>query len=67
MKSAVGNNDRFSLLFKYVLVLLLTPHSNASIVHDVLREYFLWLMRKNQRAVTVIDWTSKDLYRRYWQ
>ena len=57
-----GNNDRFSLLFKCVLIVLLTPHSNASIEHDVLREYFLWLIRTKQRAVTVIDWTSKDLY-----
>ena len=31
MKSLVGNNDRFSLLFKCVLVVLLTPHSNTSI------------------------------------
>ena len=30
MKSVVGNNDRFSLLFKSALVVLLTPHSNAS-------------------------------------
>ena len=67
MKNVVGHNDRFSLFFKRVIVVLLTSHSNASIEHDVLREYFLWLIRTNQRAVTAIDWTSKDLYRRYWQ
>ena len=31
MRSVVGNSDRFSLLFKCALVVLLTPHSNASI------------------------------------
>ena len=31
MKSVVVNNDRFSLLFKCTLVVLLTPHSNATI------------------------------------
>ena len=61
MKSVVGNDDRFSWLFKCVLVALLTLHSNASIEHDVLRGYFLWLIRPNQRAVTKIDSTSKDL------
>ena len=30
-KSLVGNNDHFSLLFKSALVVLLIPHSNASI------------------------------------
>ena len=31
MKSVVENNYRFSLLFKCGLVVLLTPHSNASV------------------------------------
>ena len=30
-KSVIGNNDGFSLLFKCALVVLLTPHANASI------------------------------------
>ena len=30
-KSVVGNNDRFSLLYKYALVVLQTPDSNGSI------------------------------------
>ena len=30
MKSVVGNNDCFSLLFKCALIVLLTLHSNAS-------------------------------------
>ena len=65
MKSVIRNKDRFSLLFKCVLVMILTPHSNASIEHDVLREYFLLLIRTNQREVTVTDWTWKNLCRRY--
>ena len=31
MKSVVGNNGRLSFLFTCALVVLLTPHSNASI------------------------------------
>ena len=31
MKSVVENNYRFSLIFKCGLVVLLTPHSNASV------------------------------------
>ena len=38
MKSVVASNDRFSLLFKCATVMVLTPHSNASIEHDVLRD-----------------------------
>ena len=63
MNCVVVNNDSFYLLFKCVLVALLTLHSNASIEHDVLREDLLWLIRRNQSAVTVIDWKSKNLYR----
>ena len=63
MNCVVVNNDSFYLLLKCVLVTLLTLHSNAVIEHDVLREYLLWLIRRNQSAVTVIDWKSKNLYR----
>ena len=38
----VGNNERFSLLFKGGLVVLLTPHSNASI------ERVVFLVNKNK-------------------
>ena len=50
MESVVGNNDCFSLFFKYVLVVLLIPHSNASTEHDIQRKYFLWLIKTSQRA-----------------
>ena len=42
MKSVLGNNDRFSLPFNYVLVVLLTPHSNVSI------ERVFFLVHKNK-------------------
>ena len=42
MKSVVGNNERFSLLLKDGLVVLLTPHSNASI------ERVVFVVNKNK-------------------
>ena len=35
MKSVIGNNDRFYLLLKCALVVLLTPHSNATTIRKI--------------------------------
>ena len=57
MKSVVGNDDRLSFLFTYALVVLLTPHSNASIDRVFSLVSKNKSVRGSQRAVTATEWT----------